>query len=215
MRPGFRVDRDRAGRDVHDERGIAIVSVLVLLAVVAALGGATVLLARTMNAAQSINAKAERIAQTGRGINTATDSVVQLNDTDEIANSILDTAEPLEGKLAEIVSLAQSIDGLAASINATAGDINSTAGTINSTAGAINSTANGINAEAAEILDVANRIDADVAQINTNLDATIALARAIKGDTGNIVTQARDAHANATCIDNKVQGPESNDGHCA
>src|SRR5207302_893650 len=103
------------------------------------------LLARTARAANRINHKAENIAKTGQGINTATDSVIQLNRTNQTAGSILESAKPLEGKLAQVVTLAQSVDGLAKSINGTAGTINSTGGTINGTASAINGSAVKIN----------------------------------------------------------------------
>lgn len=214
--------RYHARTDVRTERGaINITNLIVLLVVLAAAGASAALLASTMDAAQNIKAKARTIARSGQGINIATDSVVQLNRTNETAASILDTAEPLEGKLSQIVDLAAEINGLAASIdgtagriNDTAGAINDTAGTINSTAATINDTADGINAEAAQILDVAERIDEDVRQINLNLDTTIAVARAISGDTGNIVVQAREAHQTAACIDQRLGGESGADGHC-
>lgn len=214
--------RRHARASIGSERGaINVTSVIVLVVVLTAAGVSAALLAQTMDAAQDINAKARNIARTGQGINIATDSVIQLSRTNETAASILDTAEPLEDKLAEIVALAEqinelaaSIDGSAGTINATAGTINDTAGTINDTAGAINATAEGINAEAAEILDVATRIDDDVRQINVNLDGTIGLAQAISGDTGNIVTQASAAHQTAACIDQRLGGESGADGHC-
>ncbi|MFN2388210.1 MAG: hypothetical protein ABR575_01185 [Actinomycetota bacterium] len=187
-------------------------NLIIIGVVVVAVGGAAVLLARTLGAAQSINKKADNISKTGRGINIATDAVIQLNRTNDTAGSILTTAEPLEGKLTKIVDLAKSIDGLGASILSSADRINGTAKEINSTAGTVGETAKGINAVAAEILDVGRRIDNDVRIINQNLDRTIALARAIKGDTGNILAQARAAHQNAACIDRKLGGPSDN--HC-
>ncbi|MBA3306725.1 MAG: hypothetical protein H0U25_12500, partial [Thermoleophilaceae bacterium] len=116
-----------------------------LVVVVGVIGAAAVLLARTVQEAQSINDKAQNIATTGRGINTATDSVVQLTRTNNLARSILKSANPLETQLGGIVSTAQGIDGLAGSINSTAGSINSTAGSINDSAGRINTSAGSIN----------------------------------------------------------------------
>lgn len=194
---------------VHDEAGLTTAIAVTVLAVV--LGATTVaggLLYRTMHEAQSINDKAADIAATGRGINTATDAVLQLHRTDDIAGSILDTAAPLEDQLAQVVALAEEIDGLAASIDQNATAINSTAGTINDTAG-------GINSEAVAILDVARRIDVDVEQININLDDTIVIAEAILGDTNNVLAQAEAAHREAACIDDKLAtGPNAGDGHC-
>lgn len=199
------------GRAVGSERGQAGANVVVLVVVLAAVGVASILLFKTLGAAQRINDKADNISKTGQGINIATDAVVQLNRTNETAGSILTTAEPLEGQLDEIVGLAKSIDGLGKSILSTAGRINSTARTVNGTAGEIDSTAKGINSTAAQILDVARRIDNDVRIINETVDTTIGLARAIKSDTGNILGQARRAHNNACDIDQSVGG---GDGHC-
>jgi len=251
-------------------RGFTIASVIVLVVVVGVIGAAAVLLARTVQEAQSINDKAQNIATTGRGINTATDSVIQLTRTNNLARSILKSANPLETQLGGIVATAQGIDGLAGSINSTAGSINSTAGSINdsagrintsagsinssagainstagsinssagrinssagsinSSAGAINSSAGSINASVGSINDSANRIDslaasilstavkvhADVRLINTNLDVTLSLVTAVKGDTGNILAQAGGANDTAACIDRKLFGAAGDDGDC-
>ena len=229
----------------HGERGaVALTNGVVIAVVVVAALVSVSLLARTARAANRINHKAENIARTGQGINTATDSVIQLTRTNETAGSILNSAQPLEGKLNQVIALAQQVDGLAKSINGTAGTINSTgatingtagtingtagkingtakaiggtaksiagsAGSINGSAGAINATAKDINAQAAAILDVANRINDDVAQINKNLDGTLAVAQAIKNDTGNILGEAHTAEHYAACIDEHLKVPAS------
>jgi methyl-accepting chemotaxis protein len=197
------------------DRGvIALSSAVILLVVLTAVGTSAGLLYRTLGAANRINEKADSIAESGRGINIATDSVIQLSRTNEVAESILGSAQPLEGQLTDVVALAQEIANLAVSINGSAGTINATAGTINSTASAIGATAGGINSEAAGILAVAKRIDTDVATINRNLDATIEIARAIKDDTGNILGTAISIHRHAGCIDLKLLGGSGSDGHC-
>lgn len=184
-----------------DERGQATFSLIVVLVIVAA---AALLLQRTASTAESINAKAENIAQTGRGINTATDAVLQLDVTNQRAGSILASAKPLEGQLNEVVRLAESINGLAGSINGTAGSINGLAGSINGSATQINGFAKGINADTASILDLARRIENGVALINRNLDTTIDLATRIHGDTSTIVGQAQRADQLAAEIDEAV-----------
>ncbi|HET9769678.1 MAG TPA: hypothetical protein VFS16_02225 [Acidimicrobiia bacterium] len=223
-----RSTRVRAG-----QAGNAVVSNLVTIAIVAvSLLTLVTLLQRTTSTADSIDAKAKRISRTGQGINTATDSVIQLNRTNETAASILATAEPLQGKLDQIVRVAQSIDGRAGSILGTAKDINGTGAKVNGTAGAINKTAkdingtagaihatalaidgtagkiNGtakdINAQAAAILDVAKRINGDVAAINQSIDATLGIVGAVKSDTGNILVQAQTADHLAKCIDQRL-----------
>ena len=194
-----------------DDAGAAILGLLVTVLVVLVAAG---LLQRTASLASSINDKAKDIALTGRGINESTDSIIQLNRTNELATSILNSAVPLQGKLAEIVNQANTINGAAGSINGSAGSINGSAVSINGTAKSIggsatsiggaatriNGTAAGINGEAAKILDVARSIDRGVAQININLDTTIPIANAIKSDTGGIVGEAVNAKVNAACI---------------
>ena len=177
----------RAGplRRRRGERGQATFSLIIVVAVVAV---AVVLLQRTAWHAERINDKAGVIAQSGGGINTSTQAVLKLGTTNELADSILGSAEPLEGKLDEIVRLAQSIDGLATSID--------------SSAGAIEGTARGINGAAGTILTTARSINDGVAQINANLDSTLVLAEAIKADTGNILTGARAADRSLDCIEN-------------
>jgi methyl-accepting chemotaxis protein len=172
-------------RSVFGERGQATFSLLIVVAVVAV---AVVLLQRTAWHAEHINDKAGVIATTGGGINTATQAVLKLGRTNELAGSILETAKPLEGKLDEVIRLAKSVDGLATSINASALSINGTA--------------KGINGTASTILNTARSINDGVAQINVNLDDTLRLANAIKTDTGNILTNAKAADRELDCIEN-------------
>jgi methyl-accepting chemotaxis protein len=177
--------RSAGSRPALSERGQATFSLLIVVAVVAV---AVILLQRTAWHAERINDKAGVIAQTGGGINTATQAVLKLGTTNQLAGSILTSAQPLEGKLDEIVRLAKSIDGLATSIDGSAGTINGTA--------------RGINTAAGTILGTARSINDGVAQINANLDSTLALADAIKADTGNILTGARAADRELDCIEN-------------
>ena len=128
-----------------------LVSVIVLIVAVLGVGVAAVLLARTMAVAQSINTKATTIAATGRGINTATDSIVLLNRTNEHAASILESAKPLEAVLTMIVNTAGEINTQAGSVNASAVSINDSAVGINASAGSINSSATTINSNAESI----------------------------------------------------------------
>ncbi len=172
-----------ARRPSRSERGQATFSLLIVVAVVAV---AVILLQRTAWHAEKINDKAGVIATTGGGINTATQAVLKLGRTNELAASILETAQPLEGKLDEIVRLAQSVDGLATSIN--------------NSATTINGTARGINGTAGTILNTARSINDGVAQINVNLDDTLRLANLIKGDTADILRGARLADSDLACV---------------
>jgi uncharacterized protein YoxC len=174
----------RPRRPATDQRGQATFTLIIVVVVVAI---AVVLLYRTAWTANSINNKAESIANTAGGINQSTQAVLKLGTTNQLASSILNTAKPLEGQLNQIIGLAQSIDGLATSINGTAGTINNTA--------------KGINSSAASILGTARSINDGVAQINTNLNTTLVLARLINADTTSILGEAVEADHYASCID--------------
>jgi len=176
--------------------------------VVAVVGIAAVLLALTVQNAQSINDKAQNIATTGRGINLATDSVVQLNRTNRLARSILKSARPLETQLGGIVGTAQGIDGLAASINSnaqsingTAGSINGTAGSINDSAGTINTSAGSINAAAGTINSTAGSINSSAGRINSTAGSINSSAGSINRSAGRINSSAGTINSSARRID--------------
>ena len=122
-----------------------VVSIVILIVGVLVIGIAAALLARTLAAAQSIDKKAQTIAANAGKINIATDPVVELNRTNELASSILTSAKPLQGLLDTTDATARDIAGLAKSIDKTAGTIEHTARTINDTAGTISNTAGGVN----------------------------------------------------------------------
>jgi methyl-accepting chemotaxis protein len=128
-----------------------VVSVAVLIVGVLVIGIAAAMLARTLAVAQSIDKKAQTIATNAGKINVATDPVVELNRTNELASSILTSAKPLQELLNTTDATARDIAGLAKSIDATAQTINNTAGTIRDTAGTINDTAGTINKTAGTI----------------------------------------------------------------
>jgi methyl-accepting chemotaxis protein len=130
-----------------------VVSVVILVVGVVVIGIAAALLARTLAAAQSIDKKAQTIAVNAGKINVATDPVVELNRTNQLASSILSSAKPLQGLLDTVDATARDIAGVAKSIDKTAGTINATAGTISRTAGTINNTAGGINNSVGTIND--------------------------------------------------------------
>lgn len=185
-------------RPIRSERGQASFSVVATIVAVVLAG---VLVNRVAWTAESINKKAENISKTATPINAATDAVLNLDTTNQLAGSILETAKPLQGKLAEIVSLAKSVDALAISIN--------------SSAATVDGTAKSINGNAAGIVETARSIDRGVKQIITNLNTTLGIVQSVKGDSGNILGQAQLAHRLAGCIDQGLPGPGSPaDGHC-
>ena len=175
-------------RPLRDERGQVATFSVVLVVVVVLL--AAVLVWKISDLAVRINNKAGEIQKTAVPINRATDAVTDIPTTNQLASSILASAQPLEGELAEIIRLARDVDRLAASINGTAGRIDTTAGAI--------------DVSAAGIPPVGRAILADVNQINRNLDITIRLAATIDADTNTILGLARKAHGHAGCIDGEA-----------
>jgi len=71
-----------------------------------------------------------------------------------------------------------------------------------------------INGNAGSINGTASLIDRDAAAINRGLDSTIALARKIKVDSGNILDQAKGAIDTAACIDKKLEGGDGDVSDC-
>ena len=184
-------------KPIRDERGQGAI---MLVAVTLVLVVAVALLIRTTTLASEIDGKAENIARTGRGINTATDAILQLAQTNQLGTSILETSKPLVPNLDQIVNVAKSIDGLATSITGTALDVNGTAKGINSTATRIQGTARSINS--------------GVETINRNIDVLIGLARAVKADTAAIVNEANTAIVNGSCISSGLPLGTAADGNC-
>ena len=186
-------------------RGFTTASVIVLVIVVAVVGIAAVLLAKTVQNAQSINKKAQNIAKVGTGINEDTDSVVQLTRTNQLATSILGSADPLEAQLGGIVGTAKSINGLAGSINSTAGAINGSATEINGTATDINSSAGDINSAATSINNSAGSIDASAGAINQRARTINASAQSINGSANSIDNLAGSILGTARDVDTDVR----------
>lgn len=189
---------------MRDVTGFRVSNAIIVLVVLVAAGIAAWQLARVVSNAQAISKKATTISQNGRGINIATDSVIQLNRTNRTAKSILRSAKPLQPKLDRIVGEARGIDGLATSIdtsaaeidstadtiNGSAHQINDTAGVINATAGDINSTAGAINATAGDILSTAGDINNTAGEINNTAGQIDSIAGGINSDASGILREA-------------------------
>ena len=155
------------GRPGGTSGGATVVNLIILVLVAVSVIIAAGLLAETVNTARSIDDKAKSIRDTGIGINTATDSIAQLQRTNRLASSILRTADPLAPRLTRIVSRARSINRSATSIDSLASTILSTAGTINTSATTIGGTATDINTTAGTIGGTAGDIDTVAAGINS------------------------------------------------
>lgn len=159
----------------------SLLNAVVLVTVLAATGLTGLLLARTMRATDRINAKAKVIAKTGQGINSATDSVVQLGRTNEFASSILASTQPLAGDLATMVEHARALDTLSGSLDASTGAINATVARLLTSATGMSLTAADINASTKKI-----------AASSAEVDAT---TKAVAGTTGALNTTAKGINA--------------------
>lgn len=195
--------------DERDEGGYVALLVVVLVVTVIAV----VLLTRTLSHARMINAKAENIAETGRGINASTDAIMQLNFTNQYGDNIEATAAPLVPRLNTIIDIAKSINGKATTITESAVTINGTAKTIGRSGGSINNSARGIEGNTSAIIPIANSIQGGVVTINQNVMDTIGIAEAVRSDVGNILGEARTAVRRSACIDRKTAlGSHGNPG---
>jgi len=202
--------------------GVQGVNVIILVLVAASVTIAAGLLAETVNTARAIDKKAKSIRDTGIGINTATDSIAQLQKTNRTATSILKTATPLEGVLRKINrraksinSDASSIDSLAATILSTAGTINTSATTIGGSATDINGSAGTINTTAGSIDDIAGGINSIAGTINRtakSINTTAGGGSGILGVARLIDRDAAAINANAAVALGLANGIKSDTG---
>jgi hypothetical protein len=191
---------------------VAIVGVIALVA--------TALLLRTERNAAQIHTRTARIASSARGINSYTDSILELTKTNDHASAILNSVGPLteplahiDGRSAEISELLKAIRSSTASIDTSAGSIDSSGRIIkdglvdiNAQAGKISTDLRGINNDAGRILTELAHIRSGLNLINTDLPTTARILDAILRDARNILnTLGRTEHYSA-CIDNGLNG---------
>lgn len=152
----------------------------------------------------------DKIEARAKSINSDATSI------DGLASSILSTAGTVN-------TTATSIDGSANSINAVAGEINGSASDIAGVANGINSVATTINRSArtingiagpSGILGIARRIDDDANDITSAANRAIALAQAIKVDSGLILEVSDQIVDTASCINYKLPGPNKPPNQC-
>lgn len=89
---------------------------VVVVAAIALL--ASVLLYRAQSSAAEIRSKTHRIATSAQGINTYTDSVIKLEETNRLAASILRSVDPLSIPLQDIAGRSDDIADVLRSIRA-------------------------------------------------------------------------------------------------
>jgi uncharacterized protein YoxC len=183
---------------------------------------------------QGINAATDSVVQLHRTNETASSILASTQPLAGDLSAMVEQAKALDGlsgsldastgainaTVAQLLSTANGMSATAAAINATTGKIaassaqvDATTKTVGATTGALNTTAKGINASLAGLLDVARKIGDDVVKINQRLDTGLALDKALKVDTGNLLDQVNLTQRYAACLDRKVLGSGA-DNHC-
>jgi uncharacterized protein YoxC len=168
-----------------------LLNFVVLLAVIGATTLTGVLLARTMRATDRINAKVKNIARTGQGINTATDSVIQLSRTNELAASILGSTQPLAGDLAAMVAHAKALDSLSGSLDASTGAINGTVARLLATANGMSTTAGDINTSTGKIATSSAEVAGLTRDVATSTGTLNTTARTINTHLGDLLATTK------------------------
>ncbi|MBA2279618.1 MAG: hypothetical protein H0W25_00045 [Acidimicrobiia bacterium] len=168
---------------------------------------AVVQLTRTAIAAEQIDDRVDRIILSTPAIADSLTNVPRLDDTGAISARILEAARPLSGHLGRVIAAAESIDATAPAINASAVAINGSVRSINQSSTSILNDVRGIVASTSGIDDVAVRIRAGVAGINNRVDVVIDLANAIHSDLANVLTVVNnDINPHANSIDCRTSG---------
>jgi predicted small metal-binding protein/uncharacterized protein YoxC len=214
--PVARATRRYRNMPMAGRASIAVVSIAALLMVA--------LLYRTQTHTAAIQDKAALIAQSGRGINENTDSLMQLDKTNKLTADIQNSLSPLNQELLGIASLSRSsatnlksirsssssIEGSSNSIDTSTGAVDQDVGAIADVLPAINTSLNGINANAADILAIAESLERGISLIGTDLSATADVASQILHDATGIHSSLQTTRHYASCIDNGLNGG----GHC-
>jgi cytoskeletal protein RodZ len=139
---------------------------------------------------------------------------------DGLSGSIDASTGAINATVAQLLATANGMSATAGNINSTtkkiaaaSADVDGTTKTVGATTNALNGTAKGINASLAGLLDTARKVDNDVKLINQRLDTGLALDKALKVDTGNLLAQTLLTQRYAACLDRKVLGSGA-DSHC-
>jgi methyl-accepting chemotaxis protein len=192
---GLREMRNGSGHAAHTAvLGVVLVALLIT----------ATLLSRTMRATDRINAKAATIAKTGRGINTATDSIIQLRRTNQTASSILNSTKPLQGELAQMVELAKAVDGLSGSIDTHTGAINATVGQLLATAGAISKTAGDVNTTTKKLAASSATVNESAKKIGGTTAAIATTAKGINGAVASLLDVTKKIEHDVVLINQRL-----------
>lgn len=178
------------------------------------------LLYRTESNAAQVSRETQRIASSGRGINSYTDSLAQLGTTNRLAASVLASVSSVESDLAGIAGATAGIDASSASIETStasiAGSTNSidesqraisrSVGMIDGSVSRINTSLAGVNGNAARILASSLSIQRGITLISSNLATARRITNQILADATDINRRIAVTNHEAACIDNGLNG---------
>jgi uncharacterized protein YoxC len=181
-----------------------LLNFVVLLVVIGATTLTGVLLARTMRATDRINAKTKTIARTGQGINTATDSVIQLSRTNELAASILASTQPLAGDLAAMVDQAKALDSLSGSLDTNTAAINATVARLLAPANGLCATALDINASTKKIAATSADVAATTNDVSKSTGVLNVTAKGIHAHLSELLDTTKKLGADVVEINKRV-----------
>jgi methyl-accepting chemotaxis protein len=193
---------------------------LSILAVAAAAAAALWLLYRTESNAAQVSRETQRIASSGRGINSYTDSIAQLGTTNKLTASILASLRGVNTNLSGIDGATRSIDSQTSSIQGSTASIadstdsidtsersiGSSVRSISSSVGQINTSLAGVNDNAGHILATSLSIQRGVALISSNLATTRSITSQILAEATDIAGRTHVTNHEAACIDNGLNG---------
>ena len=168
-----------------------------------------------------VGAAAEDLAVDAGGVALGeVDLVEQAKALDGLSGSLDASTGAINATVAKLLGTANGMSATAGDLNATtrkiaasSADLDATTRKVGETTGALNGTAKGINASLAGLLDAARKIGDDVVKINQRLDTGLALDKALKLYTGNLLDQVNLTRRYAACLDRKVLGSGA-DSHC-
>ncbi len=146
--------------------------------------------------------------------------VEQAKALDRLSGSLDASTGAINATVAQLLATANGMSATAADINAStkkiaasSAEVDGTTRQVGDTTGALNTTTKGINASLAGLLDATRKIGTDVVEINKRLDTGLALDKALKVDSGNLLAQVALTQRYVACIDRKLNGNGA-DSHC-
>ena len=158
---------------------------------------AGLMLVKTLVTTKQLHWRVDAITHTVSEIDTKTEAVSLMEETNKISADLLTASRPLPGQLEEMKTITHGMAGKVDSILASSGSIETQSKSIESSVLGAWDTAGSINA-------AAKSINSTVADINTTLRSTLAAAAEINASTKGITTALGDLLPVTTEIDGGI-----------